>query len=95
MRAYELTLVVASDTTEDELTEMLSQIQGWVEGSGGKVVKQDVWGRRKLAYQIGQYREGHYVSLDLDLAPNTTDALERNLRLSERVIRHLLVRADQ
>ncbi len=95
MRNYELTFIVPSDVTEDDLNGVVSQVQGWVEGSQGKVTKVDHWGRRRLAYDIKEYREGHYVLLNLEMEPKATAELERNLKLSDRVMRYLLVRLDE
>jgi small subunit ribosomal protein S6 len=95
MRNYELTFIVPSDANEEELNSVVTQIQGWVEGTQGKVNKVDHWGRRRLAYNIAEYREGYYVALDLELDPNTTLELERNLKLTDKVMRHLLIRNDE
>ena len=94
MRNYELTFIVPSDVSEDDMTGVVTQVQGWVEGSQGKVVKVDHWGRRHLAYQIGDYNEGYYVLLNLEMNPQETLELERNLKLSDRIIRYLLIRTD-
>jgi small subunit ribosomal protein S6 len=95
MRNYELTFIVASDVDEQEYNGILAQAQKWVEESSGQVVKTDQWGRRRLAYPIGEFNEGYYVTLFLDMEPHTTAELERNLRLNERIIRHLLIRSDE
>ena len=95
MRNYELTFIVPSDVNEEELNGVVTQIQGWVEGTQGKVNKVDHWGRRRLAYNIAEYREGFYVVLDLDLDPQSTLELERNLKLANQVMRHLLIRNDE
>ncbi|MEP7286241.1 MAG: 30S ribosomal protein S6 [Chloroflexota bacterium] len=95
MRNYELTFIVPSDANEEELNGVVSQVQGWIEGSQGKVTKVDHWGRRRLAYNIAEYREGHYVLFNIELDPQATTALERNLKLSDKVMRHLLIRADE
>jgi small subunit ribosomal protein S6 len=95
MRNYELTFIVPSDASEDDLNGVISQIQGWVEESQGTVAKVNHWGRRRLAYGIREYTEGHYVSLILDMQPSATMQLERNIKLSGRVLRHLLIRADE
>ena len=95
MRNYELTFIVPSDTNEEELNGVIAQVQGWIEGTQGKVNKVDNWGRRRLAYNIAEYREGYYVVLDLELDPKATLDLERNLKLSDRVMRHLLVRTEE
>jgi small subunit ribosomal protein S6 len=95
MRHYELTYIVASDVDEEGFRNVLTQVQQWVEELSGKITETYQWGRRKLAYQIGEYTEGHYVTQQLELAPHTISALERNLRLYAPIIRHLLVRADE
>lgn len=95
MRNYELTFIVPSDVTEDDLNGVVTQVQGWVEASEGKVSKVDHWGRRRLAYNIAEYREGHYVLLGLELNPDATFELERNLKLSDKVLRYLLIRLDE
>jgi small subunit ribosomal protein S6 len=95
MRNYELTFIVPSDVTEEDLNGVVTQVQDWVQGAEGKVTKVDHWGRRRLAYNISEYREGHYVLLNLELEPQATTELERNLKLSDRVMRYLLVRLDE
>jgi small subunit ribosomal protein S6 len=94
MRNYELTIVVPSDVSEDDLNGVITQIQGWVEATQGKVVKTDHWGRKRLAYHIAEYREAHYVMFHLELEPNAVTEVERNLKLSDKVIRYLVVRKD-
>ncbi|MBX3062539.1 MAG: 30S ribosomal protein S6 [Anaerolineae bacterium] len=94
MRNYDLTFIVASDVTEEELNGVMTQVKGWVEEAKGTVSKVDPWGRRKLAYGISEYTEGYYVTYDCALEPQTTGELERNLKLAPKVIRHLLIRKD-
>ena len=55
----------------------------------------NVWGRRALAYAIGKQTDGIYIQFNFQLTPNETRELERNLRLDEQVIRHLLIRLDE
>jgi small subunit ribosomal protein S6 len=95
MRNYELTMIIPSDVNEEEVNGVLTQVQTWVEGTQGKVTNVDHWGRRRLAYNLAEYREGYYVLLNLELDPQTTTELERNLKLTERVMRHLLIRLDE
>jgi small subunit ribosomal protein S6 len=95
MRNYELTMIIPSDVNEEEVNGVLAQVQTWIEGTQGKVTNVDHWGRRRLAYNIAEYREGYYMLLNLELDPQTTTELERNLKLSERVMRHLLIRLDE
>jgi small subunit ribosomal protein S6 len=95
MRNYELTFIVPSDTPDDELQGVVAQVQGWIEETQGKVVNVDHWGRRRMAYSIAEYQEGHYVSLNLEMKPEATIEFERNLKLSGKVMRYLLIRADE
>lgn len=95
MRNYDLTFVVPADVPEEEFNGVVTQIQSWVEETQGKVTKVDQWGRRRLAYSIGDAHEGHYVSLTLEINPQATSEIERNLKLSSKVIRYLLIRADE
>jgi small subunit ribosomal protein S6 len=95
MRNYELTFIVPSDVSDDDLNGVVTQVQGWVEGTQGKVTRVDHWGRRHLAYNISEYHEGHYVLLGLEINPQATMELERNLKLSDKIIRHLLIRTDE
>ncbi len=94
MRRYDLTYIVPSDVDDEEIKNVMAQVVSWVEQAQGKVAQTDYWGRRRLAYNISEYQEGHYVSLDLEMAPDATTSLERNLKLSGKVIRYLLVRRD-
>jgi small subunit ribosomal protein S6 len=93
MRQYELMVIVHSDLAEDGLANTVDTIREWA-SAAGKVVKIDNWGRRKLAYPIRKLQEGNYILLNLELEPTAVAELERNLRLSEEVVRHLLIRLD-
>jgi small subunit ribosomal protein S6 len=96
MRKYELTYVVRTDVSEDTVKSTMDQIQQWVTAEeGNEILRVDQWGRRRLAYPIRDQREGHYVLLDVNLAPESIAEIERNLKLSDEVLRYLLVRADE
>lgn len=96
MRNYELTFVVRADIPEDAVASTIEQIQNWVTADeGNEVLRVDQWGRRKLAYPINDQREGHYVLLEISLATASIAELERNLKLSDAVLRYLLIRGDE
>jgi len=69
---------------------VVDRVSGWVSEAGGSVDKVDIWGRRRLAYQIRKQREGQYVLLNVTLDPKATSELERNIRYLEPVLRHML-----
>jgi len=90
MRNYEVVCVINPDLDETALNDVLEKVKGWITESGGKVDKVDNWGRRKLAYTIRKHREAQYVLLNVSMAATATAELERNLRLSEPIIRHMI-----
>ncbi|NLX11569.1 MAG: 30S ribosomal protein S6 [Chloroflexi bacterium] len=94
-RPYELGFIIPSSVNEADTQEVIAQVQEWVENLDGTVTNVDVWGRRRLAYPIDDFREGYYVFFKMDYPPQNVNELERILRLSDRVIRHLVVRLDE
>jgi small subunit ribosomal protein S6 len=95
MRIYELTYIVKPDLDDKTLAALIERVNGMVTADGGKVIKLERWGLRQLSYPIRKYREGHYVFALLALPATATGRLEQRLRLTEDIIRHLLVRADK
>ncbi len=77
---------------DEGITSAIQRITGWVTASGGEIIETESWGRRRLAYPIKSQWEGYYVIQRLRMAPERVLDLERNLRLSEDVMRHLIVR---
>jgi small subunit ribosomal protein S6 len=91
---YELTFIVRLDPNEEVINNAIKQVQSWVEANElGQVTKIDRWGRRKLAYEIDKQRDGFYVYMDAEIDPQNLPELERNLKLSNSVLRHLIVRS--
>ena len=95
MRSYELAFIVAPTVEDDGLQSQIDTVTERITQLGGQVSKVDIWGRRRLAYPIKKFNEGHYVLLNLQLSPEAVSAIERDLLLSETVIRHLVVRMDE
>lgn len=94
-RPYEVTFIVRPDVDETGFTGVIDKVKGWIAASGGSVSKTDIWGRRRLAYPIKKMTEGQYVLLLADLPAQSLAGLERDLRLSEEILRFLLIRADE
>jgi small subunit ribosomal protein S6 len=94
-RPYEITLVVRPDVDETGFATVVDKVKGWIAAGGGTVTQTDVWGRRRLAYPIKKLTEGQYVLLLADLPAQIPVSLERDLRLSEEILRFLIVRADE
>src|SRR5438270_2727157 len=88
-------MVVLDPNLDDAAIEaMNNRIHTLVTQRGGTIESVDAWGRRRLAYPIGRFRDGVYILTKVQLPPNATTEIERALKLTESVIRHLLVRAD-
>jgi small subunit ribosomal protein S6 len=90
MREYELVFIVHPDLEENALNEAIAKVQGWITDGGGQVTKTDLWGKRKLAYPIRKQTQGHYVLMNVSMAPAFGVQLERNLRIYEPVMRFLV-----
>ena len=90
MRNYELVCIVQPELDETAFKGVIERVSTWVTEAGGSVDKVDVWGRRRLAYQIRKQREGQYVLLNVSMDPKSTSGLERNIRYLETVLRHML-----
>lgn len=93
MRDYELMVVLDPNLDETGIEGVTRRVESVVTGRDGRVTSTEAWGRRRLAYPIGRHRDGHYVLFRLNMNPTTTSELERQLRLTESVVRQLLVLA--
>lgn len=94
MRDYEMMVILRADLSEADQSGMFDTIGGWVEASQGEVASIDHWGRRRMAYEIDGQRDGYYVLYQLNLPPQAPAELERDLRLNENILRHLITRKD-
>ena len=95
MRSYELVFIVHPEADEDSLSSVIERVSHLIEREGGKVTKTDSWGLRRLAYPIQDQREGQYVLMVCELNPQSVRALEISLRLTEHIMRHLVVRGEE
>ena len=94
-RKYELVYVVSPDATDDQITELHTQVEGIVQRMGGTIDKTENWGRRKLAYEIGRHKEGTYVLEVIMGNGELMKEIDRRLKVFDLVIRHLAVRVDE
>lgn len=95
MRKYEIIFIVRPDIEEEELGKLVTQMEGVVAGAGGKMEKIDRMGRRRLAYRVGRFQDGHYVLFVLEGTGDTVKELERRLGVTDSVIKFLAVRMDE
>ena len=95
MRIYEELFIIRPDAAEEEIDAFIEAMRGVITSAGGSVDKVDKWGKRKLAYRVGKYREGSYVLFQFNAGPETVKEFERRLRVSDLVIKFLTVRIDE
>ena len=94
-RQYELVYILPPDTTEQQVAELHTQVEGIVSRMNGQIEKTENWGRKRLAYEIGHNKEGVYV---LDVINGTGELMkeiDRRLKTMDQVIRQMVVRVDE
>lgn len=95
LRDYEILYIVRPDLEEEQLNEAVAQVNRLIENLGGNTLKTDVWGRRRLAYEVRHLREGQYVLTDFRIEPARVPEMEATLKISDTVFRHLVVRKPE
>lgn len=95
MHRYELVVVINPDIAEEDVPAAIERVSAAVTGRGGEVIEVQPWGRRKLAYPIRRHLEGNYVTTQLRLDPARVREVEAGFAISEEILRHLLIRADE
>jgi len=93
-RDYELGIILNPEVNEEETRNILDRVEQVVATHGGQTVKVNQWGRRRLAYPIERQRDGIYIFVDMILEPETVSELERTLKVSEAVLRHMMKKRD-
>lgn len=94
MALYECTFITRPDITQGDVNRYTEKFSGIISEQGGKVVKVENWGLRSLAYKIKKNKKGYYVHLGLDAPSAAINELNRNLKISEDVIRSLVVQVE-
>ncbi|MBI5051817.1 MAG: 30S ribosomal protein S6 [Chloroflexi bacterium] len=94
MPQYEIAFIVHPEVDENGVAELAEKAQGWVTAGGGTVEKAERQGKKRLAYPIRKQREGHYVLLQTAMKANAPLEIERNLRLTEQVIRFMITKVE-
>ncbi len=91
---YELVFIIHPEVADDALDPVINNITQYITGKNGTVVEVARWGRKRLAYPIKHVMEGNYVLIKFKLDPAANKELETNLKISEKIIRYLLIKVD-
>jgi small subunit ribosomal protein S6 len=94
VRRYETIFILRSDLGENQVKDSIKRFEGLVATGGGEMLETDEWGFRELAYRIHNERRGYYVRLDYAASGPVMNEVERNLKLSDSVLRYLSVLLD-
>ena len=94
-RDYELVVILNPEIGDDAVPNSIQKVEQGITSRGGEVTESNHWGRRRLAYPIKRHLEGNYVVSQVKLDPTTVPELEATFRISEDIIRHLIIRADE
>ncbi|MED5527483.1 MAG: 30S ribosomal protein S6 [Actinomycetota bacterium] len=92
MRHYEVMIILDPDLEEKTIQPSLEAFLNVVRGDGGTVNNVDIWGRRRMAYELNHKTEGIYVVLDLTTTPESVAELDRQLNLNEAIVRTKITR---
>lgn len=94
MKAYELLYIIRPDLDEEATTALVERLGGLVTSNGGANLTVEKWGKRRLAYEIKDYKEGQYILMNFEGEGSTSQEIERVMKISDDVIRFLTVRKD-
>ena len=94
-RQYELVYILPPESTEEQIAEVHTQVEAVVSRMNGRIERTDNWGRRRLAYEIGHHKEGLYVLEVIHGDGALVHELDRRLKVTENLLRHLIVRVDE
>jgi len=95
LREYEVLYIVRADLDDEKVQDAVKRVNTLIERSGGKIERTNRWGKRKLAYEVKHQKEGSYVLQDFQLDPDRVPELEAALKITEEVLRHLIVRKPE
>jgi small subunit ribosomal protein S6 len=95
LRDYEVLYIVRADFDDEKVQDVVRRVNTLIERSGGTPERTNLWGKRKLAYEVKHQKEGSYVLQDFQLDPDRVPELEAGLKITEEVLRHLIVRKPE
>lgn len=95
MNKYELVYVIDVALEDEARKAVIDRFNGMIEQNGGKVLKVDEWGKRRLAYPINYKTEGYYLLVNFESEATLPREIERNLQIAESVLRYLIVKVEE
>jgi small subunit ribosomal protein S6 len=94
MRTYEVLFILSPQVAEEEATTLINDFKGVAAKTGATLKNEEAWGRRRLAYPIHKFNEGHYHLFVFE-SDSSLSELDRRMKNSDRILRHMIVRTDE
>lgn len=94
MNKYELVYVIDAALEDEARKAVIDRFNGMIEQNGGKVLKVDEWGKRRLAYPINYKTEGYYLLVNFESEATLPREIERNMQIAETILRYLIVKVE-
>ncbi len=95
MRLYDIVALVTPDLTDEDAQKVAAEYRKILSDGGAEIIKDETWGKRRLAYPILRKKEAYYHYFQVSAEPALIAETERRMRLSDQVLRHLAVRSDR
>lgn len=95
MRKYETIFILHPSLDEEAVKANVEKFKGVIENAGGVVENVDLWGKRKLAYEIEKVNEGYYTLVNFSAEPQLPKELDRLFRINDSIIRHIIVKEEK
>ncbi len=95
MRTYEALYIVRPDLADDEVQTVAKEVETLITDNGGAIVRSEIWGKRRLAYEVQKFSEGCYALVRYTAVPTFVARLENHFRLTDAIIRYLVVHFDE
>lgn len=95
LKTYEALYIARPDVPDDEIQTIAKEVENMITANGGAIVRSEIWGKRRLAYEVQKCTEGNYTLLRFESAANFVARLENHFRLTDAIIRYLVVHFDE
>jgi len=95
MRSYELMYILQPTLSAEEQTALVDRFSELISSMGGSVEKTDRWERRQLQYALKDFREGYYIVVDFQGDPTLINEIDRQMKLTEPILRHMIIRREE
>ena len=95
MQNYEIMYILKPDYDEEKFTEFATKYSDIIRNNQGEVISEEKWGKRRLSYEIQDFREGFYILVNFKSEANVPTELDRVMKISEEVIRFMIINKDK